>query len=62
MLIKNTTITFETIGTIHSPFKAKKSTPLQPFQSNSIGQVEVFDQYAEGLKDLIDFSHIMLTG
>lgn len=48
-------------GVIHSPFKEPKGTPIQPVGAEGIdGKVEVFPQYAEGLKDLEGFSHIIL--
>ena len=48
------------IGIIHSPFKCKEDTPIQPFKSKAIGKVEIFKKYQEGLKDIGDFSHIIL--
>lgn len=48
------------IGTIYSPFKNKKETPIQPFKSKAIGKVEVFKKYQKGLKDIEGFSHIIL--
>ena len=48
------------IGIIHTPFKHKKETPIQPFRSGSTGRVKVFKQYADGLRDIEGFSHIIL--
>jgi len=48
------------IGIIHTPFKCKKDTPIQPFRSNTIGKVEVFKEYQDGLNDIDGFSHIIL--
>jgi len=48
------------IGIIHTPFKTREETPIQPFRSNAIGQVEVFKEYEEGLTDIEGFSHIIL--
>ena len=49
------------IGIIHSPFKDRTSTPRYPRAAKNIqGEVEIFPAYIEGLKDLEDFSHIML--
>lgn len=48
------------IGVIHSPFKIKEKTPIQPFRSNRIGQVEVYEKFAAGMKDILGFSHIIL--
>jgi len=38
------------IGIIHSPFKSKKETPIQPFKSRAIGRVEVYKKYQKGGK------------
>ena len=52
---------YKPIGVIHSPFKEPKGTPIQPAGAKGInGTVEVFPEYAEGLKDIEGFSHIIL--
>jgi len=48
------------IGVIHSPFTDKEKTPIQSMRSHASGQVEVFPEFAGGLQDLEDFSHIIL--
>jgi tRNA-Thr(GGU) m(6)t(6)A37 methyltransferase TsaA len=54
-------ITYEPIGVIHSPFVESKGTPIQPGATEGItGTVEVFPQYAAGLKDIEGFSHLIL--
>ncbi|MEJ2184201.1 MAG: tRNA (N6-threonylcarbamoyladenosine(37)-N6)-methyltransferase TrmO [Nitrospirota bacterium] len=54
-------IRYKAIGLIHSPFKEPRGTPIQPTGARGVdGKVEVFPQYAEGLKDLEGFSHIIL--
>ncbi|MBW2038049.1 MAG: tRNA (N6-threonylcarbamoyladenosine(37)-N6)-methyltransferase TrmO [Deltaproteobacteria bacterium] len=54
-------ITYKPIGVIHSPFKEPKGTPIQPAGAEGIdGRVEVFPEYAEGLKDVEGFSHLIL--
>jgi len=54
-------ITYKPIGVIHSPFKEPKGTPIQPEGARGIdGTVEVFAEYAEGLKDVEGFSHIIV--
>ena len=54
-------IKYKPIGVIHSPFKEPKGTPIQPAGAKGInGTVEVFPEYAEGLKDVEGFSHIIL--
>ena len=58
---KNTEIKYDPIGIIHSPFKEPEGTPIQPSAGASVdGIVEVFSRYAEGLRDLEGFSHIIL--
>ena len=54
-------ITYKPIGVIHSPFREPKGTPIQPSAAKGIsGTVEVFPEYAEGLKDVEGFSYIIL--
>jgi len=54
-------IQFKPIGVIHSPFKEAKGTPIQPAGAEGInGSIIVFPEYAQGLKDLEGFSHIIL--
>jgi tRNA-Thr(GGU) m(6)t(6)A37 methyltransferase TsaA len=54
-------IIYEPIGVVRSPFKEPKGTPIQPPSAEGVvGTVEVFPEYAEGLKDLDGFSHIIL--
>jgi tRNA-Thr(GGU) m(6)t(6)A37 methyltransferase TsaA len=49
------------IGIIHSPHKTKDECPIQPlYSANAEGTVEVFQEYAAGLKDIETFSHIYL--
>jgi tRNA (adenine37-N6)-methyltransferase len=54
-------IVMRPIGTIHSPFAEKEDTPIQgAFEPDALGQVEVFEEFEEGLKDIEGFSHLML--
>jgi tRNA-Thr(GGU) m(6)t(6)A37 methyltransferase TsaA len=48
------------IGEIHTPFVDKRDTPIQPSRSTAAGQVVVYPAYADGLRDLDGFSHIIL--
>lgn len=51
----------EPIGIIHTPFKKKENCPIQPsYASGAMGRVEVFEEFAPGLKDIEGFSHIYL--
>ncbi len=57
-----TEIRYETIGTIHSPFKQPKGTPIQTTGAKGVeGTVELLPEHADGLKDLEGFSHIILV-
>jgi len=54
-------IRYEPIGIIRSPFREPEGTPIQPAATRgTAGTVEVFQRYAEGLKDLDGFSHVIL--
>ena len=54
-------ITYDPIGIIHTPFKEQASTPIQGvFAPDSKGEVEIFPQYVDGLKDITGFSHLIL--
>ncbi len=56
------TIKYTQIGIIHSPFKKPQGTPIQSIAShNNDGTIEVFQEYCQGLEDLIDFSHLILV-
>ena len=54
-------ITFTPIGVIHSEHVVARQTPIQPVYAKGCkGRVELFPEYAEGLRDLEGFSHIYL--
>ena len=47
------------IGIIYSPFKQASGTPTQPTYAKGVeGRVEIFPEYAAGLKDLEGFGRI----
>jgi tRNA-Thr(GGU) m(6)t(6)A37 methyltransferase TsaA len=49
------------IGVIHSPFQRAAGTPLQPFCAQGAeGRIEVFEEFAEGLRDLEGFQRAWL--
>jgi len=47
------------IGIIHSPYRAGQA-PYQGAGQEEICQVEIFQEFEEGLKDIEGFSHIIL--
>ena len=54
-------IEYRPIGVIHTPFKSLEGMPIQPAGASSVrGEVNIFPEYAEGLRDLDGFSHVML--
>lgn len=49
------------IGVVHSPYKEVEEIPRCAGEKlKEVARVEVFPQYAEGLKDVEGFSHLML--
>jgi len=49
------------IGVIHTPFKELGNMPIQPSGAAGIrGTVDLYSEFAEGLKDLDGFSHLIL--
>jgi tRNA-Thr(GGU) m(6)t(6)A37 methyltransferase TsaA len=49
------------IGVIHTPFKELENMPIQPSGAAGIrGTVDLYSEFAEGLKDLDGFSHLIL--
>jgi len=54
-------IEFRPIGVVHTPFTGTADMPIQPAGAIGVqGAVEVFPEFAAGLKDLEGFSHIYL--
>ena len=54
-------IIYTPIGIIHTPYSRKEETPIQGcFSPNNRGQIELYPEYIEGLKNLEGFSHIIL--
>ncbi|MEN8153401.1 MAG: tRNA (N6-threonylcarbamoyladenosine(37)-N6)-methyltransferase TrmO [Acidobacteriota bacterium] len=59
--MKKNTIIYKPIGIIYSGFSKAGGTPIQPTGSmETKGRIELFPEFTEGLKDLDDFSHIIL--
>jgi tRNA-Thr(GGU) m(6)t(6)A37 methyltransferase TsaA len=53
-------IRYRPIGTIHSPFNDEEGMPIQGGFSEAEGTVELDAEYADGLRDLDGFSHVIL--
>jgi len=57
---KRHSLELKPIGIIHSPFKNMGEAPYQGYKSEEISQIEVFEEFEEGLKDIEGFSHIIV--
>jgi tRNA-Thr(GGU) m(6)t(6)A37 methyltransferase TsaA len=56
-----TEIIYKPIGQITTPYKTREGMPIQPTGAKGIkGEVEIYPEFADGLKDLDGFSHIIL--
>ena len=53
-------IIYHPIGIVHSPHKVSDDTPIQAIFDNSLGTIEVFEEYQAGLLDIEAFSHLIL--
>ena len=54
-------IKFKPIGIIHTKFKTLENMPIQPTSAQGIkGEIDLYPEYKDGLKDLDGFSHIVL--
>lgn len=58
-------IKFEPIGVIHSPFKKKEDIESKKYADpkgfDSVhGELEIFKEYEDGLKDIEGFSHLII--
>lgn len=59
--MSETTIVYRPIGVIHSEHLVAEKTPIQPaYAQGCKGRVEVFPEFAEGIRDLDGFSHLYL--
>jgi tRNA-Thr(GGU) m(6)t(6)A37 methyltransferase TsaA len=57
---KGHSLELKPIGIIHSPYKSRASAPYQGYRSEQVSQIEVFEQFEEGLQDIEGFSHIIV--
>ena len=54
-------VSLRPIGIIHSQYKNAERVPIQPvYAENCPAQIEIFPEFADGLRDLDGFSHIYL--
>lgn len=57
----DSTLTFEPIGTIHSPFPEAAGMPIQGSFSDAEGVIELDPEYEPGLLDIEGFSHVIVV-
>lgn len=61
MTTKMASIVYTPIGVIRSEHREAEKTPIQPVYARGCSaRAEILPQYAEGLKDLEGFSHLLL--
>ena len=54
-------IEFEPIGIIKTPFDKPQGMPIQPTGAKGVkGEIVLDEKYVDGLKDLEEFSHLIL--
>ena len=53
-------IVYTPIGVIHSEHTIQENTPIQGIFNPSVGEVELYPEYTEGLEDIEKFSHLIL--
>lgn len=54
-------ISFKPIGIIHTPHVTQENMPIQSLSATGVkATVELLPEYVDGLKDLEDFSHVIL--
>ena len=57
----SSSITYEPIGIVHSPWKEIEGMPIQSAGARGIqGTIEIFEQFQAGLKDIEGFSRMIL--
>ena len=55
------TVTYRPIGVIRSPYTVASETPIQPvYAEGTEGRAEILPEFADGLRDLEGFSHVVL--
>ena len=60
--MRTSPISYRAIGVIRSGHAVTDQTPIQPVYARGCqGEVEIFPEFAEGLRDLDGFSHIYLV-
>lgn len=53
-------IELKQIGIIHSPYQTKKEAPKQGKFDHKISEIELFDEYKVGLKNIEKLTHLII--
>lgn len=53
-------IMLKPIGIIRSPYKTKDDAPRQGRLVQTLGTVEIYPEFSEGLKDIERYKHVIL--
>jgi tRNA-Thr(GGU) m(6)t(6)A37 methyltransferase TsaA len=51
---------YEPIGRIHTPYHLGDDVPHQAAETKTEGIIEIYPEYADGLKDLRNYKHIIV--
>ena len=51
---------FKPIGIIHTPYKTREEAPHQGFAENEISEIEVFEEYQNGLTGIERFPKLVI--
>lgn len=54
------TYTLQQVGIIHSPYSVPSDAPRQGKNSDFLCDIEIFEEYKKGLKDIEGFSHLII--
>ena len=57
---KRLDLELQPVGIIHSSYRSRKQAPYQGCKTEDISQIEVFEEFEEGLQDMEGFSHIIV--
>lgn len=58
--IKEMEFCYTPVGVVHSEHTIQDDTPIQGVFNDSVGTVEVFPEFEDGLEDIESFSHLIL--
>lgn len=57
---KHSIVELRPIGVVHSPYKTPEEAPCQGRGLDPVSELEIFTEYADGLRDIEGFSHLIV--